>query len=713
MLAIVPCGLAAQTPELSADEPISYSADKSILIATGNAVFKDENTLVEADEIRYNRESNQVEASGNVRVTRTGLRLLAETLSYDATHRSFSAGKFRAGYPPLFMEGESFEGNLDQVDFSKVSLYFREPVSNSPKLGIRAGTWKNGDSISGTGLSLRALGGLSLPLPGFEYELGTPSAKVDLELGFRNRLGAYVRSEGLYPWDRELAVGGNFDIYSKRGVLIGPAMEWRTAGGTAHAWFNSGWIHDHDSGERGTDILGRRIDQQRGFADFGTRLRDAAGTLQLQLKGTYLSESEILRDFRGDDYFRQYQPDQFVDFTWQRANFLFNAFARYQINDYYGMVERLPEIRAEWLPQELGRTGFHLQASAAAVRYRVREVSPYSFPVDFPGNPLGLAGRSPIAGLEPPDLISQPWQDRLDGTLTLTRPVHLPAGVDLVLRTGGRWSDYRMDGSDGTPSLNEDRWVGELGFDLSRTVARTYRVARPDWNIERLRHVSRLAATYRWHPGAGEGPAEAAPYDLHAYHASRPVLDLADLRHLDALEQWSIARFGWENRLLVAEAEGGFRDFLALNLYQDLNLSAEPGQPEWEALYLEADFRPFPWLDLQWRQKYQTEDTKTEASYLLATVRSADLWALRLQAEYLREAIEQYELSGTYRLSENFGLLASWRYDSRLDAWTRQQYGFSRRFGNVWQLQMYVSLTDLDDREDDFSIGMRLLWLSF
>ena len=707
------CSLtSAQTPELSADEPISYSADRNTLIASGNAVYQDENTRVEADQIRYNRESNQIDASGNVRVTRKGLRLLAETLSYDATARTFSAGKFRAGYPPLFIEGESFHGDLDQIDFSKVSLYFREPVARSPKLDIASGSWRNNDSISGEGLRLRAIGGLGLPLPGFEYGFGSASAELRAQLGYRNRLGAYAQSQWLYPFSQTLSIGGNLDLYSKRGVLIGPVLEWASPDRRIQLSLDSGWIHDHDSNERGSDSLGNRIEQDRGFVGFGLRMRDA-GSLQFQTRGKWLSDSEVLRDFRDDDYFRDYQPDHFMDFTWQQEQFLFNAFARRQINDAYGMLERLPEIRAEWLPSELAGTGIYLQASAGAVRYRLREIAPYSFSVDFPDNPLGLPWRDVPAGSGPADLVKRPYHNRLDGALTLTRPFHGPAGIDLVLRAGGRWSEYRRDATGESPSLSEDRWVGELGFDLSQTLARTWSVNRPQWDIQLLRHVSRLEVAYRWHPGAEDAAEQIPPLDVYAYHASPPVLDLSDLRHVDALREWNVARFGWENRLMVAGEDEAFRDYLGLNIYQELLFSAEAGEPEWEAFYIEADFQPFAWLDLRWRQKVDTEELETEASYVSATLHSADLWALGLQAEYLEGAIEQYELAGTYRLTENLALLGSVRYDARLDAWTRQEYGFSRRFSNVWQLQMYVSLTDLDDREDDFSVGMRLIWLSF
>ena len=155
-----------QAPELSADEPIAYTADDGILIAIGNAVYEDENTRVEADKIQYNRILEQIDATGNVRVTREGMRLLTEHLIYDAKTKRVTASRFRAGYPPIFLEGESFEGTLDEIDFSKVTVYFREPVENSPKLELREGKWVSEESVSGSGLRLNAIGGLKIPVNG-------------------------------------------------------------------------------------------------------------------------------------------------------------------------------------------------------------------------------------------------------------------------------------------------------------------------------------------------------------------------------------------------------------------------------------------------------------------------------------------------------------------------------------------------------------------
>jgi LPS-assembly protein len=743
MLVSPPVSGHAQTPELSADAPIAYSEETGLLIASDNAVYTDENTTVEADEIRYNRERERIEARGNVRVTREGIRLLAEELIYDAREKTFSATRFRAGYPPLFIEGEAFSGDLDEVAFEDISLYFREPVAEAPELSMRAGRWVADEFLEGSGLSIRTFGGLSVPLPGFTYAFGQPTIDIDASLGYRDNLGLYGQSHWLYPLTRGLSLGANTDFYTERGILIGPAAEWRSSDSLWKAFLNTGWIHDHSSLERGFDILENRIEQDRGFADAGLSGRSPDGSLQFQARGTYLSDSEVRRDFREDDYFQTYHPDTWAEFTWQRDALLLSTFARSRINDGYAVIERLPEVHLEWLPSPVADSGFFIQAQATATRYR--QYFPLLPGIAFPGGPLGLAPNTapdfspppPPDGTppEPPrDFIDQipPWNpsapeppaeaqspaiptvlgdlhNRLMGSFALTRPMALPNGVNLVLRAGSRWDSYRREGG----GLSGDRLAGELGFDLSQSLARTYTVNWERFGIERLRHQSTLLLKYRWHELDGDQAIHYLGYDANQYRSLAPVLDLSDLSHLDHPRDWNVARFGWEHRLYATGGDADSRRILRLHLYQDLRFDAPPGRDEWDALYTEMEFTPAPWLGILWLQKYRPEDLRTEASFLRATLRSADLWSLSLQTEFLETAIEQYALDGRYRLTENLGLLGYWQYDARLNNWTRQRYGISRRFGNVWQLEAYITLTDEDQRRDDFSVGLRLRWLSF
>ncbi len=720
---MLPFLLTGQEPELSADEPIAFQSEKGLLIATGNAVFRDRNTLVEAEEIRYHRPTGRVEAEGNVRVTREGLRVLSERIVYDTASRRVESGAFRAGYPPLFFEGASFAGTLEELDFSKVSVYFREPSPDAPRLFIRKGTWFVDESITGRGLKLNLLGNVGLPLPGLELATEGTAGTIEGGMGYRERLGAYARGSVLYPLGQGLAVGGNLHLYSRRGILLGPRLALGGGGDEALQWqldLDGGWISDQGGEtELGKDVLNEPVPGDRGYLHASALLfaLEAGKGWQARAETGVRSDSEVLRDFRPDLYQEEYQPETFFETSFQKGRFLLSALARWQLNEDHTLVERIPDLSLQWLPGSFGQTDWNWQASLDLLRYRLQEAPAFPTSIPFPSLPLGFPSAtfpSPFteAGKEG-DLFDSPVFDRYSGQLTLTRAYALPWGLRLNLRAGGLWRRFQGGSRRGQAGYEEETWTGELGAGLSQTLARTFRFAEAPFELEQIRHVSRLSARYRWHPRAGgRSPTEPLP-GFRPYLPKAPVLDLAALEDFDDLPEQSVLRLGWEHRLLGSFAEGNRRELLRLRLLQDLRLDAPVGADEWEAAYIEANFRPLPFLELRWNQKIRPEDGETESNLVGISLFSSDLWSVEFLATYLENAIENYHIRARHRLTQNVGLAGYWEYDARLKAWTEQRYGLTRRFGNTWQLETYVSISDEDRREADFSVGLRLTLLSF
>jgi hypothetical protein len=694
------CALnAQQAPELSADSPIAYSEETGLLTASGNAVFSDENTIVEADLIRYNRKTERVEATGSVSVTREGLRLLADSLQYDAQTRSFEATDFRIGYPPLFIEGKAFKGTLSEVDFEGITVFFREPVQNAPRIRVKSGRWVEDEFLRAEGIRLDVFGGIGLPLPAITYAFGKPDLQVEASLGYADYLGIYAQSAWLYPTSPLLSLGGNVDLYSQRGILVGPRLNWKSADGLLSIQMDTGWIQDQSSIDRGLDQIGNRIDPDRGFAKVELDARSETANLQTKVRAEVLSDSEILRDFRENRYLEHSQPDAFADFTWQEGNLLLNAFVRSRLNDGYAFVERLPDLSLEWLPAQVFSTGFYLQAQARATRYR--QYAPEIGQILFPETPF----YSQISEASTTNTIFS----RLDTVATLTRPILLPAGIQLVLRGATRWTRWDEDGGD----LADERAMGELGWDLKQTRTRTFNLDWKALQIEQLVHLSSLQLQHRWHRFNDEQFIPPVAVDTFSYRPYAPLMDLADMRQLDTLRDGHHVRLGWENTVYAKGSEEALRQLLTIRIYQDFVETNDASNLETDALYSSLEFRPAQWLSLGWHLKFQPEEFQTEASYFNATIRSADLWELDLQTEFIEGAIQQYAFQGAYRISENIGLLAAAQYDALIGAWSRQRYGISRRFGNVWQLDMYLSFTDADQRQDKVSVGLRVNWLSF
>src|SRR5690606_26826846 len=160
-----------------------------------------------------------------------------------------------------------------------------------------------------------------------------------------------VRSNILYPTSNQLALGGNIELYGKRGILIGPRFvyEREKADQTTRVELDTGWINDLGSSSlRRHEALGNPIGDDRGFVRF--RLSQQGTNYSVLAVNNWLSDSEFYRDFRSSWFPNDPQPDNFAEAMMWSDNFIFSTFLRYPVNDSYGMIERLPEIRLEHLP---------------------------------------------------------------------------------------------------------------------------------------------------------------------------------------------------------------------------------------------------------------------------------------------------------------------------------------------------------------------------
>ncbi len=715
------CGLgiptlgAATGPELSADRPISFDAGRGVLIAEGNARFEHEDILVIADEIRFNRAEERVTATGNVQVTRAGLRLVTHQLTYDLKTRYFTSGPFRAGHPPIFFEGASFEGTLDLLSLRNSSVFLREPDPYALSLQASDATLKGEDTITASGVRLGLPWGWSVPLPQFERSLSAAGpAEFSGNVGFRKNLGAFGRSTTLFPVTDTLSAGANLDLYSARGVLIGPALRYRVDSDEQYTdlRLSTGWIYD--TGNRGEDLFDQPIDRHRGFGMLSFRTEVEA--LEISGRTQFLTDSETTRDFRPSIYSRDPAPDSYLEVIHLWEDRFLSLFLRRSPNDFYGMTERLPELSIQQPLRSLGETGAYHAWDATYLRYRITRAEGIADEI-YPSLLFSEGDDSLLASIfndytGDPDYLKSHVQARADVNYAVQYPIALSNWAQFVPRAGGRYTFWRPESrSEGSSA---SRTVGELGFDLTLHAFSDWNVQNRTWRIDGLRHLMRPVLQARWQPADWNGTLpEENRLDRRLYTPLIPTLDLRERRDVDMIDTRRIFRAGVENRLLTRDTAQGSRTLLELDLYQDLIPTVPSGADAWHGSYVELRSSPARWLELGLAQKYRTEGLSLEETRLRATIRSAERWEVTFAADFLDSVYEQYRLEGFYRVNPRFALFTGLRYDARRDELTQQVYGVRQRFGRTFELEYAVAFRQGSEREDDFSLrlGIRLLEL--
>lgn len=692
--------LDASLPELSALEPLEFDEDSQRLVARGDAMLDFEDTRVRADRITYYQEYGLADADGNVAVTQSGNRLIADRLSYEAGKDVFSVDLLRTGQWPFHISGVSAGGTTEDISIEGATLYYGEPGPFALNVSADQVEYVNAESeyVEMDSATFRIGNVPVFYLPGYTHYLNNSPYYLDLDAGLDSELGAYVQSTAMFPVSSFMRLGANLDLYSKRGVLAGPAAQYiyDSENQQIVGALSTGWIEDQaDDSDLGMDIVGQQIDSTRGFAEWRHK-HHIGERITMTASGSYWSDSEVTRDFRDDYYDDNQVPDNFAEAAYAGDNYIVSAFGRFRPNDFVLTQERLPEVRFDLLPVPIFNTGAYHKASASYAQLRE------NFDLNAPA--LAIEGES----------------DRYDLSYRIKRPFTPVPWLTFTPLAGARVTGYenqqgvRFPFVAGAPLIEDSftRDIYELGFDLEMRAFRSYDTVNKTWDINGLRHIVRPVIRYRYYSDP-EDLNEIAAIDRSVFDLDRPLLDLSDLRNIDQISERHLTRVGFEN-LFQTRAEGyGSRTLAALNFYQDVLFDKDTrydGSDEdtLNASWVELVLEPAPWLKFELASRFRTESMTLEELRTRTTLRSGEIWELGLSTDLLNKRIDQYRLDFIYRLNERNALLTDLRFDADSGEFTRFRLGLRSRVGSTWQIIYYLTFREDARRESDVEFGINL-----
>ena len=669
---------AASVPQIDADA-VNVSAETGEAELKGNAQFRDGLLLVTAHEIRYNRKTEVITASGNVIFTRADLRLLADRLVYNRPTGGFEAESIRLGSHPYFIEGFSAFGTRDEITVKRARASYGEPGPWQPTINADTISFSPGQELRSENVTIGIGHTQPVPIPRFNHRFSTPLiGAAALTGGFRSSLGVFIDATLLVPVRPSLRLGADVGLFSSRGVMVGPSGRYSRAGDaeSMRGYFRSGYIDDH--GSKGTEILGRPIGEDRGYVEWQHRQHfSPRSSLSAQLN--WWSDSEVVRDFRPRAFFPVQEPDTFVEAVHTGANYILSAFTRFQPNSFQRVQERLPEIRFDLLPYALGNGFYHRFSSSAAV---LRE------------DPL-LMG----------DTLRS---DRLDAYYSLVRPITPREWLTLTPMVGGRLTHYVNATVGGAPVGNYLRLLGEIGADVALRASGTFEYKNPQWKIDGLRHLLTPRLGYRYIPQADKGRAFIPRIDRQAFSTYLQPLGLGDVRHIDDLRATNTLRLSLDNVVQTRDPVEGSRDLLFVNIANDFRFRRLPGERNMSEVHAEIVLLPARWLLIDAYHSTSPHDFRLREFNSGITIKDGRVWSLRFGNNFLRNEIQDYTIDGRVRLNERFEALSRLHYDARRRRFNEQAYGIVQNLGNTWLVSYTVSLYSGRRRESSFGFNIQI-----
>ncbi|MDE3083644.1 MAG: LPS-assembly protein LptD, partial [Verrucomicrobiota bacterium] len=620
-------------PDLSGQN-FSYDQNAQETVISGNAKLVDEDAVLTADEIHYNRGTQTATAIGHVMLTRGSQRLVADRLSYRLADGFFQVANVRLGEYPVYISADSLVGTKAKLTFKNAIVTLQEPNPYAPAFRARTLTYVPHHELIAEHATIGIGPVRPIYLPHFDQHFDEPIfSYFNTTLGYQSTLGPYGELGLHLPIFPNLKLGGDLGYYTYRGIMFGPSGSYAYTGGeqTLDGFFRSGFISDH--GDKGTDVLGRNINSDRGYFEWQHQ-QSIGDHLTVQGEFDYWSDSEVLRDFRPREFNASQQPDNFLETTYAGQNYVISAFGRFHPNNFDLVQERLPEVRFDLLPTNIGE-GFYERSSASVAVLREDAL---------------LAG---------PTLHS----NRYDAFYELERPIMPANWFTLTPVAGGRVTYYTRTLSG--PSTYT-RTLGEVGLDAELHANGEWNYKNQLWHIDGLRHLFTPKLSYRYIPEATQGSSFIPPIDGDTFSPYLQPIELGDERNIDQLHRTNVLRFALDNTLQTRDPQYGSRDLLRFAVAEDFRFSRDPGDNAFSQIQAELSATPAPWMQFDVLEILAPQERQNREIDAGLTIHDGSQRSFTVFNDFLRSNVEDYGINYTERLTEAYEINGRLRYDARL-----------------------------------------------
>lgn len=582
-----PGQLPVKSGMLEGDSPLEISADRheidnesGVWVCDGNVHVANARHTLRADHVRLDSRTGEVEAKGNIELSQPGVaRWVGETLTYNyKTGAGLSgASLFQAGRLTVGAERSerSSSGCTTLWDLTATTCT-NAPGHRHYEISGKKVLYVEGHYLSGWG-SIAWFHGL--PVLYFPYWYYRTNERFGLELrpGYTSDWGPFLLSAYDFPiyasTNSNAYIDGRvrFDMRAHRGVAFGSDLSWYFGEELGKGNVSFYFAADTDGPEREPPYIlpGPQIRDRSRIAV--EHVAEPTERDRVVVKGQYLSDEALLKDFFRDTYRKEPQPYNLASYTRRQDEWAGGVTVSGPLNGFYDGVKRLPEGWVNIMPRKL-LPGIYYE-SQTRVGYLEEQTKPKPF----------LRER-------------ETETVRLDTAHRLSAPFTVGDVLRLTPRAGYRGTFYNdsWDENDGRM-----RNLFELGIEASVKGYGTF---------GELRHIIEPYLDYSYIPRPKD-LEYGETYSFDRYDMAQEWRDQFGFDGLTALRERNGFRGGLRNTLQHRDADGT-RTFLESDIYAALTLDEKRDPAGLQALGLNLSLYPSKVSNISVNSLYDTrEDT--------------------------------------------------------------------------------------------------------
>jgi LPS-assembly protein len=684
---------------LTTNGVVAVDARKNVAVATNGVIVRFKHptygqAVLVADAARVDFATQEVVASGRVRIQRDDLVWAGENLRYNFVTRKMEAVQFRAGgalpgAPPAFAAGENLGGSQSNNVYSVQHAYLTTDDWSEPGNRIRASsiTIVPGKYFEARNAVLYMGKVPVFYFPYYTQRLDGGGNHFDFVPGFRSRYGYYLLTTYNWMLDEHLAGALHADYRTARGGAGGADFNLNLG-----PWGESAWRYyyarDWDPAQ---DNESYNIPADRQRFDFSYQAAPFTNLYVLS-RVRYQGDERVLQNFFEREYRQNPQPSTFFEINQVTDNFSLDVYAQPRVNEFFETVERLPEVRLTGWRQPVWSTPVYYESESSVGYYRRRHAVSNDVPT-------GLDYSAP----------------RADTYQQLTLPQTLFGWLNVIPRAGGRLSYYGDDTGAGGTNAETTRALFNTGAEVTFKASQTWAgTTNRLFALDGLRHIVEPSVNYVYVPDVQPKPGELPQFDSELPSLRLLPVEFPDYNAIDSIDSRNVIRLGLRNRLQTKRG-GQVQNFIYWDVFTDWRLQRENGQATFSDLYSDLVFRPRSWLALESQTRYDLGNDQFRLSFLNLTLQPNDVWSWGIGHLYVRDDLNPTPtalqsgnnslLSTLYlRVNENWGLRARHQYDVRGGWLQEQDYSVYRDLRN-WTAALSFRVRDSQTTANDWGVA--------
>jgi lipopolysaccharide assembly outer membrane protein LptD (OstA) len=615
---------------------LDYNKETGWVTANGNVVVRRGTTVLRADSVRVNMNTEVAYARGNVHVTGgDGKELHTERLDYNfRTGEAVGVGLSGQAKPFILVEGDVTVTAKNEYELHKATVttctneyphchytVYAKRIQVVPDESIKAwgATYYFG----------------SIPifyLPYWHRELHESSG-LRVEPGYDSRMGGYLLNSYRYRLNATLRGETHLDYRTRRGLAAGQDFSWERSG-VYHGGVSFYYADDDEPLAAGEDPAIKDITADR----YRVRLQhshsyNAKGSLLVE--ANYLSDTDILEDFFEDEYRSSSQPENYAVYAYREDSYVAHVAVRPRLNDFYAHVDRLPEVSIDLSRQQIGDSRFYYEGQTAAAN---------------------------LSRLWPEGSTSEDYSTiRVDSEHTVLYPAKVFRFLTLTPRVGVRATYYgatvdlqetvqtnQTQQSTNATSTNVSavvqnsvetgsamRTLFEVGLEVSFKAYKTWQGGI----VSPLRHVIEPYANYTFVPEPSTLPENLYQFDT-----------------VDALGAQHDVWLGVRNKF-QSKRDGQSYDLLDVDVRTRYELDPTATEESFNGIFVDMELRPTDWLAIDLDTEIATTDDTADAYNARIMVQEPDEWSLSVDYRFREDT------SATLGLDLSLFPVSNWAYN--------------------------------------------------